>query len=463
MSKESIKSIDARLDHIQANILKGHGRRFAAHIFFSIKNGGLQSFLEWLPKFDVTSAKQQLEDSERYKRLRLNAVNTNFVQCIYFSYSGYKAAGWEPWAPDNSAFRSGMKSPDRQKLLSDPPVTAWDNIFQSEVHGMILIGHDDQNLLKERLLQLDAQISSFLSFQIQFGRMIRNESGDGIEHFGYVDGISQPLFLEQDINRFMNKNHQPLQWDPSSDADEILLAMEPKTGAQLGSYFVFRKLEQNVKGFKESEEKLAKVLQYEGEAEEIIGAYAVGRFENGTPVLLSGSEDLEDRLTNNFNYDEDELAKKCPYHAHIRKVNPRNAELKRSGGGANNRRLIARRGIPYDDYGRRFLDEENDVIDQSHHPTKDVGLLFMAFMNDIQDQFEFIQQKWANHADGPTQNIGIDPVIGQTNLGNEAMQQWPLTWNSSVKVPADFHGFVTLKGGEYFFAPSLKFLNDPIA
>lgn len=457
MEKHAIKANDSRLESIQANILKGHGRRFAAHVFFSIREGRVQEFLHWLSTFEVTSAKQQLEDSLLYKALTPPAEFTNIVQCLYLSFEGYKVAGWESWAPEDAAFKDGMK---HRQNLSDPSLDNWEEKFRSNIHGMLLFAHDHEGKLQERLQRLYQEVNLFLSIQVQFGRMIRNENGDGIEHFGYVDGISQPLFLEQDIARFNSKNKPPIQWDPSSNADEILLAWEPKTEEQIGSYFVFRKLEQNVKGFKESEEKLAEILRYEGESAEIIGAYAVGRFENGAPVVLSGSEHSEDPLTNNFNYKDDTHGRKCPFHAHIRKVNPRDEQLKRTGGSDTNRRLIARRGIPYDEFGRRFIDEANDVVDPEHHPSHGVGLLFMAFMNDIEDQFEFIQQNWANHPDGPSRNIGIDPVIGQTIPGNNAAQQWPITWGNSVKVPADFHGFVTMKGGEYFFAPSVKFLKQ---
>jgi Dyp-type peroxidase family len=465
MAKQPIKNTDKLLSDIQANILKGHGRRFAAHVLFNIKQEGAQPFLNWLAGFEVTSAKQQLEDGVMYKTLQPPPELTSFIQCLYLSFQGYKALGWEKWAPEGEPFRKGMKK--RQSELTDPPVENWDAkfIFKDKgkdegIDGMLLIAHDHQISLHERLQALYQEVSPFLDIHIHFGRMIRNESGDGIEHFGYVDGISQPLFLEQDIERFKAKQRSSNHWDPSSNAEEILLAWEPKTGEQLGSYFVFRKLEQNVKGFKESEEKLAEILRYEGESAEIIGAYAVGRFENGAPVVLSGSEHSEDPLTNNFNYKDDTHGRKCPFHAHIRKVNPRDEQLKRTGGSDTNRRLIARRGIPYDEFGRRFIDEANDVVDPEHHPSYGVGLLFMAFMNDIEDQFEFIQQNWANSPDGPSKNIGVDPVIGQTQAGNNPAQQWPITWGNSVKAPADFHGFVTMKGGEYFFAPSVKFLKQ---
>ena len=67
------------------------------------------------------------------------------------------------------------------------------------------------------------------------------------------------------------------------------------------------------------------------------------------------------------------------------------------------------------------------------------------------------QKTWVNNADFVEPNTGIDPVIGQRNGPNG--QFWPDNWGVSLKAePFDFSDFVTLQGGEYFFAPSIAFL-----
>ncbi|RYY65743.1 MAG: hypothetical protein EOO24_54720 [Comamonadaceae bacterium] len=108
-----------------------------------------------------------------------------------------------------------------------------------------------------------------------------------------------------------------------------------------------------------------------------------------------------------------------------------------------------------------FVDKVQPLL-----PTGGVGLLFMAYNSKIASQFKFTQQIWANNAGFPLQPggpHGIDPVIGQGP--NEAGQQkLPLAWDQEAGGPTDasvpFAGFVKMKGGEYFFSPSLTFLKS---
>lgn len=81
----------------------------------------------------------------------------------------------------------------------------------------------------------------------------------------------------------------------------------------------------------------------------------------------------------------------------------------------------------------------------------------MSFQADIGNQFEFTQKLWANNSNFVAANTGIDPLIGQ----GSGDQTHRAGWNDPAK-PAmsdEFGGFVTLKGGEYFFAASLSFLS----
>ena len=96
-------------------------------------------------------------------------------------------------------------------------------------------------------------------------------------------------------------------------------------------------------------------------------------------------------------------------------------------------------------------------------PEGGVGLLFAAYQTNIESQFEFTQSRWANNpgfpAHGAAPPPGLDPIIGQ-GANPAGSQQTPLHWGDPAtgSLPADFFGFVTLKGGEYFFAPAISTL-----
>ena len=66
---------------------------------------------------------------------------------------------------------------------------------------------------------------------------------------------------------------------------------------------------------------------------------------------------------------------------------------------------------------------------------------------------------------GPNRRISSARTLALTRLPvNMAKhpcpveQRWPLKWGKPEMAPFDFGGFVTMKGGEFLFAPSLQFL-----
>ena len=140
-----------------------------------------------------------------------------------------------------------------------------------------------------------------------------------------------------------------------------------------------------------------------------------------------------------------------PFHAHIRKANQRGANAA-LGLTEERKRRIVRRGIPY-----------GTLVSTPG----EVGLLFQAFQGDIWRQFEFIQRTWVDNPNFPEfqiipgLNTGDDALIGQHP---RAVQRWPRDWGRSGRFIGrrlfNFGGFVRLRGGEYFFVPSLPFLTN---
>ena len=466
---EQVKLLQA----LQGNILKGHGRPHATHIFFRLdptKPVLSRRLLRELANYHLTSAHQQLLGTQRYQATGKSA---GAVVHLALAFKGYQALGAAASAPADADFQGGMKAPASVAALADPAVNTWEAAFQQDLHGMLLLAHDsagDTAALTASVRELFADAGATV-VHVQRGAALRNAAGEGIENFGYVDGRSQPLLLKEDIQKEADRAGV-VRWDPNFPLDTALLK-DP--GAPVGdsvshgSFFIFRKLEQDVRGFKTREQQVADVLGLTGGARELAGALLVGRFEDGTPVTLSDSARAEEP-PNDFNYVGDP-GKRCPFHAHIRKSNPRG-----SGGAeleAQERmHLMVRRGIPYEDVKRTVHPDELPEADSlaefnasvaSLLPAGGIGLLFMAYNHRIAQQFKFTQQFWVNFTGFPVQPPGphgIDPVIGQgPNVPGQ--QKLFKLWDdaaSPVVANAGMAGFVKMRGGEYFFSPSLTFL-----
>ena len=231
----------------------------------------------------------------------------------------------------------------------------------------------------------------------------------------------------------------------------MVLVPDPHGGDPnaFGSYLVFRKLEQNIREFARAKQILADELGLSDTS--VAGALMIGRFEDGTPIVHGVVPGTNGAVpTNNFNFESDRSGASCPFQAHIRKINPRG-----TGQGAIDveaKHRIVRRGIPY---GEKVpVGQDIDAL-----PSAGRGLLFMCYQQSIRNQFEFLQSQWASKEDFPTVGSGIDPIIGQ--LETPQAQRWPTkiaTTNAPTKEVL-MRGFVTLRGGEYFFSPSISFLS----
>jgi Dyp-type peroxidase family len=457
--------IQAIADDLQGNVLKSHGRGHTSHIFFKFnpnKVAEAKAFLKRFASTEVTSAKQQKLDIAEYKK----DYKERFFINLFLSGKGYEYLEIpEEKIPGDPSFKAGMKA--SKVKLNDPPVKTWDIGFQdNQIHGMILIalGGKTRNRLDSKSRSVVERLRKnglATVLCVDEGDGIKNANGDDLEHFGYVDGISQPKFFTSELPP------QHDQWSPMMPLDLVLVPDKCGTSENsFGSYFVYRKLEQDVREFKIREEELGDELFPGGtdEEKEFAGAMLVGRFENGMPATLSNEDNniggtptspsVVGKI-NNFNYSGDANGAKCPFHAHIRKTNPR-GESPFEPVNKERHHMMARRGIIY---GKRHVHPNEATIDEM--PTKDVGLLFMSFQAEIDNQFEFIQSTWANNENFVKPETGLDGVIGQGKFP-DGVHRYARKYGdkNSVEPTIGFGGFVTLKGGEYFFAPCLSALKN---
>ena len=135
---------------------------------------------------------------------------------------------------------------------------------------------------------------------------------------------------------------------------------------------------------------------------------------------------------NDFSYVDDRSGARCPIGAHIRRTNPRDSLDPH--GRLSRRHRIIRRGMP--------LEREAE--------TDPAGLMFVSFQASIERQFEFVQGLWCG--DGSAFGLGDDAdfLVGPTR-GKMTVQGVPPTLLRLER-------FVTLRGGDYFFAPGIAAL-----
>lgn len=331
----------------------------------------------------------------------------------------------------------------------------------------------------------------------------------GHEHFGFDDGVSQPGIRGRASLRdgdFVTERHIPPVATPDAwlyglPGQELMWPGEFVIGYSMaspdplipgpqreptpdwtrnGSFLVFRRLRQDVGLFwrtmRDQASELAKLPGFEGMDDEKLASRIVGRWMSGAPVARVPDRDLpalgEERLANNqFRYGsntpnvpvegfDDTFARAkadpagvtCPWAAHIRKVNVRDAGSDVGGSDATRSRRLLRIGLPFGaPLSDRYATAENDPLNGNR------GLLFLSVQASIEDQFEFLQARWMNDPTRPKMPGGHDLLVGQNPAtGEDGVRRCVLfgagVQQASVETNARW---IVPTGGGYFFLPSL--------
>ena len=377
------------LANLQGNILKPHGR---AHItllqlHFQPGDDSISAARSWLAEFaeqpedpekdplHVTSTKQQLIDARAH---RLNPEVQRLFCMLAISADGYKRlAGYEKYhydlpaeaIPADVGFRLGMKNSLGWSNITDK----WEESYG--LHAMVILAHDDPVQLQKYQTQITKSLEPFCIVTYEQGdRVMPKDSDRFYEHFGFADGISNPLFIDEDIEKYQNDIGAglALRWNPATPLHQVLVEEPQKhddSSRTYGSYMVFYKLEQNLDTFRQITDEQRRTQLF-------------GRKPDGTPLI-----EVEGQGLNNFNYLKDPDGKQVELKAHIRKMNERLEQSVR----------IARRGITYD-YG-----EEGR------------GILFLSYQADIQNQFECLLENAETDAllSHVNENSLVKDIFGQ--------------------------------------------------
>lgn len=281
------------------------------------------------------------------------------------------------------------------------------------------------------------------------------------EHFGYTDGFGNPDYLgvERSSQPGQGKMGPNGTWLPlatgelllgyADEAGELPVAPVPHILASNGTFMAYRKLHQNVASFRAYLDEQAKLY---GGGKEKLAAKFVGRWRDGTPLELSpdgpNQQIVNDPQRNtNFAYGGDPEGAKCPIGAHLRRVNPRDSFG--FNGALINRRRITRRGLPYGEYVR-----EGDPVADSDEK----GIVFMALGASLSRQFEFVQQQWVAYGNDSHLGNDQDPLVGNHCDHGKFTIQGDETAGNPPFVCKRLPEFVELRGGDYFFLPSITAL-----
>lgn len=411
-------------------------------------------------------------------------IHTNLA----FTWNGLKKLGLSEKVLNTFSrpFQEGMATEHRQRVLgdqdeNDPAKWAWGGGKDNQVDALLLIYGRDEDVLEAQLQQRHQELAADGFSEIAV--LPAGRQPDSHEHFGFSDGIGQPTMegtgnKQRQLKRTNHATELPAGeflmgftnvYGVTADSPVVDAADDPRkllpdvpadtTGlhAQLGmrdlgrngTYLVFRQLAQDVAKFWDFVDHATRGSS-DPLAQERLAAKFVGRWKSGAPLTLSPkNDDPALGSENNFAYlDKDPHGFSCPIGSHIRRSNPRDSLGPDAPTALNsaNRHRILRRGRSY---GAHPKDPRaKDGIDR--------GLIFICLNSDIERQFEFVQQTWINNPVFGGLAGEVDPLVGNLPKGDciFTVQGQPLRTR--------VHGlsrFVTVKGGAYFFLPSIRALN----
>jgi Dyp-type peroxidase family len=447
----------SRLDEtdIQGFVLRGYTYSVARYLFLEIVDGEkARSFIASLigrittgELWDFGKPDSALNIAFTFKGLaRLQLPDATLISFPVEFYQGMKARA-------DILCDTGRNAPEK-----------WEPIWREErVHIWLGVYAKTPAILEAQCAQL-AQLGEstggvkFIGAQDAAALVVDGEPCSK-EHFGFSDGFGNPDYLG------VCRKTQPGQgklmpdgtWTPlatgelllgyADEAGELPVAPVPHLLANNGTFMVYRKLHQNVKTFRGYLEEKGK--QYAG-GKEKLASKIVGRWRDGTPVELSPERQnpdlVKDKEQNtNFVFRHDSNGANCPIGAHVRRTNPRDAFG--FEGRLVNRRRISRRGLPYGQY----VPEGEPVSDEAEH-----GVIFMALNASLSRQFEFVQQQWLEYGNDAHQGNDKDMLVGNHgNRGKFMIQGSADDPKSPPFMCGGLKSFVELRGGDYFFLPSI--------
>jgi len=300
-----------------------------------------------------------------------------------------------------------------------------------------------------------------------------DENGMVREHFGFVDGLSQPTPWDSDavvdggpapdrvngvalgdvLMGHVDGHHETTKGPLVSKDGSLPINPDDPDNLDLArnsTYMVVRELRQDVAGLWNDAAKVAAGMGSDPETgkprrSEYVAERIIGRSMDGDVLRPHGVAPRTDPKVpdNEFTYfDEDRHGLGCPLGSHMRRGNPRDGlatkpSQKRSLLQSSNRHRIIRRARKFGPY----------IQDRTVDDGVERGLMFCVVNADIERQFEFVQQIWMMSPSFSTLFDETDPLLGPGTSQTYGAQP--------VRRRVEIGNHVKLAGGDYFFLPSL--------
>jgi Dyp-type peroxidase family len=362
------------------------------------------------------------------------------------------------------------------------------------VHALLVLYNKDEDTARDWAKRVENSLANYnvkIVHRLPLDLRL-DENGIGREHFGFADGLSQPIPYDEKEgdesaeDTVILSDCTPAKRDPwhGVPLGEILLGHTnghhekapgpivpdcaksraaglttdgaPEGFRNLGldgSYMVVRELQQRVAAFWESlETGAARIRAHDPSATHVTADWlaerVIGRNLDGHLLCPSGflAADQYNQPQNAFGFlKTDPQGIGCPRGSHVRRANPRDGLAKNLASAqtlldaANNHRIL-RRGRKY---GTTLSNRDQD-------DNAERGLLFICLNTDIARQFEFVQQTWLLNKNFATLFDETDPLVGPK--GQFTIPEQPLRRIVEVET------FIQLAGGDYFFLPSIPAL-----
>ena len=450
---------DLDLSDIQGLIVRGYRKDVASHLVLRIDEpGGFKAVLRDLAEEDAKSGpfvtvaedwKDKLAAWWRPPGSDGSAENarTHPGHCINigFTFAGLQALGLEPQILDSfpEDFRCGPVA--RSHLICETGPSApehWVTSLRSdEAHVIVSVYADSHDELAAVTEDICGRARDAAEKIEQFDAQRLN--GTDVEHFGYVDGLSQPT-IEGAPRAGLKDPFPPVP------AGEFILGQPafrknrvPDQIGVNGSYAAFRVMRQDVVAFKAF---LKTESQRLGIGQELLAAKLCGRWRNGEPLAMRPANapgaTIPYENLNTFDYEStpefpqgDRDGVLCPRGAHIRRAFPRSQRVVDDFDGF--KRRIVRRGMPYD-----------WELPTGHER----GIVGMFICASLENQFEYVMRQWLNDGlfTGGRLGRSKDPLTGANDPGDSRF----VTPGTPYVETTGFPRFVTTRGCAYLFLPS---------